>query len=1216
MLGVPIVSRKAVPTESSPNPHQPASGSGAAIAGHRVRRRWLALLIAAVAVVAIAAFELPQYLSPSSSSSKTTIWQKITAGIADSIVPKDTALEAFAYLYKVQIPGVVVPSGVDGKDAPTSGTGVMRWVQADWSQLSSAQQAVIDRYLPPESTKGTVQMTPAPSAAAFAPAPAALTDALSAAFAPASAPRPAAGLAPTRGVTAFDAVVGPRQPGVSSSAPIGWPFITNVAPDASPDLALAMADDISGIIVHLAPKLGLPVINTPDVTLTLSDTDGGNVLLNGGAIEYEGHYQPCSIIAWKNTWSNAAWTAGDKVGPVLHALLTHEVVHCFQGEAIGDITKFNAMPSWIMEGTAEYLAADDTRVVDPVLAEAWPNYLVSEIPLTNRNYDALGYYSLLAFKGRDMWGTVAKAWIAAANSTQSSDAFIGVLHGDDPDIQDNWAESYANSTVWGDPWVLHGFGAPTDKTSTLHDVQALPSPGWTGSLRSRSNTLLYVKETSGEVVTVSTGGLASVHDSSGDSAIAFQAQSFCTVKSCVCPNGTALAGQDMASAHIDIPFLAAINAPEGGATYRFIGSSLADLCKGQPTPQPQATSAPKGPCGPACSQSNGDPHMTTVNLYHYDFQAAGEFTLLRTPDGSVEIQARQEPYVSSTGATGQVSINTAVAAKVGSRRVGVYVTPSGLEAHVDGKVADLSSGPMDLGNGGRISAVSKGFEIDLPDGTTLWALSVGVWGINAQIHPSPALLTNGQGLLGFVIPGGLGVPALPDGTRLPATSNLSDKLGTIYGKYADAWRITDSASLFDYDPGKSTASYTIKPYPTDTSHASLTDLSADQQTAGEDACSGVSDPSLHDECVFDVGITGQTGFAGNYQATQALYEGSAPAATPTPSAPVATPTAPAATGKFSTIQAQAMGGYAQGPDDTVYMSIQTGDNAFSLISFDPAAGKIVSQVSVPLLTAVHFAAGSVWLPGLETDSNGHNCSITRFDASTLTKQATVAVPCDFSGSVGTVASDGDSIWFTDVSKYDLGTNKGAVMTRIDPATNAPGTAATDTVALPFIGGYVLDSQGAFFYYDSDHGYLVLSSGASSFTSLGKFQEVAPPRAAGAGLWVQANTDQAAEYYTSPGTPAASVPVGGNLVAGDASAAYTEVLGNNASTGATETQLWRYPIDGSTPTQITTAPNPGGGELDYFGDPMPTADGHGILKLWPTRDSAGNPVILLQWTPLS
>jgi len=47
-------------------------------------------------------------------ASTQTIWQAITAGIKNDTVPKDVALEAFSYQYKVSIPGVTVPGGVCG----------------------------------------------------------------------------------------------------------------------------------------------------------------------------------------------------------------------------------------------------------------------------------------------------------------------------------------------------------------------------------------------------------------------------------------------------------------------------------------------------------------------------------------------------------------------------------------------------------------------------------------------------------------------------------------------------------------------------------------------------------------------------------------------------------------------------------------------------------------------------------------------------------------------------------------------------------------------------------------------------------------------------------------------------------------------------------------------------------------------------------------------
>jgi len=338
------------------------------------------------------------------------------------------------------------------------------------------------------------------------------------------------------------------------------------------------------------------------------------------------------------------------------------------------------------------------------------------------------------------------------------------------------------------------------------------------------------------------------------------------------------------------------------------------------------------------------------------------------------------------------------------------MTATGRDARLDGATLDLAAGPTDLGGGARIATVDAGFEIDFPDGTQLWALSVGAKGINVQVKPSASLTASGAGLLGPVAPGGLSRPALPDGTQLPAASDVHAYHAAVYGPFADAWRVTDATTLFDYDAGRSTAAYTIKGYPAEAKSLTLADLSADQLAAGNAACSAITDPALHDQCVFDVAISGDTGFAGSYQATQSFLD---------------TTTPPAVGGGAMTVTSGiAVGGYAQGPDNIVYLSVQTANNAYSLISFDPVAGKIVHQVDIPNITTVHYAAGSVWLPGLKADAVGSICSVTRFDASTLAEQATIPIPCPFAMFPG-VASDGQAIWFVDVSKYDSTTDTGA-----------------------------------------------------------------------------------------------------------------------------------------------------------------------------------------------
>jgi hypothetical protein len=1112
-------------------------------------------LLLIVVVVGAAAFVGQRLLTGGASpAASQTVWQNITSGIRDDGVPKDVALEAFAYLYHVSIPGVTVPQGVAGSDAPTSGSGAVRWVKAHWNELTPDQQAVIDRF----TTAGPNDIViPIDLSQGAMTAP--------------------------RFTLAAVRRVGPEK--AAADAP-------------APGLEDAMKAELITDIKHIGERLNMPAINEgallwTNVTLTLSDQSGGGTLFLTQALQSSAHYSPCNVTAYKEAWENQTG-----ISSMLHVTMTHEVVHCYQNVIWGDVDTALAIPAWITEGTALYLAADDTQVAEPMLQSTWTNgYFTPETALTNRSYDAFGYYSQLAHLGRYMWSLMVPGWKAAAASSQRSNAFIAVIRGDDQDVRDGWASSYLNKQAWGDPWVAYGFGLPDSLQVFRHPAQATAA-GYAGTLQGRSNTVLGVNASDGEVVTISTSGLASVHDESGHNLWSVQTKKLCVSGECVCPSGSLRAGEKIAEEQLTLPFVVAFNAPYGGSTYSVVGRKLDDECGRKATPRPSGNG---GPCTGKCGGSNGDPHLLTINNYRYDFQGAGEFTLLRSKDGSLEIQARQEPYL--TTGTPRVATNTALAAKVGGHRVGVYATAGALTAKLDGAALDLTK-TTDLGGGARIAPYTNGLEIDFPDGTRLWALSVGQWGVNAQISPSDALRASGVGLLGKVVPGGLGVPALPDGTLLPIAADKHQRHDVLYGRYADAWRVTDASSLFDYDSGKSTATYTQKGFPADTADVTYGDLTADQRAAGGTACAAITDQQLQDACVFDVGVSGQSGFADGYAAAQSLYDAgiASPSESPQPQSSVTPPPGTVA-GAVALTQAGSVMGAVVGPDGKVYFSIGLVGGKSSLLEVDPSTGTIVHQVDVPAATTLHVAAGSVWAPGLITDANANNCSVTRFDAQTLALQVTIPIPCAAFGP--TIASDGDAIWYEDISKWDAGTDKGAALIRLDPTTNLPGT----SVALPFINGYYHDSQGALFVWKTDLGLYRLTTGGTTMEPFG--QQKNRVFAVGAGFWVQGDTDKSALHFTTPGSPDATVQIGDSLVGGDASAAYADVSGPDGTS-----QLWRYPMDGSAPTQIGTAPTMDGSSLSYFADPQPLPAPDGVVKYWLlTPSGATGATLYLQWLPL-
>lgn len=311
------------------------------------------------------------------------------------------------------------------------------------------------------------------------------------------------------------------------------------------------------------------------------------------------------------------------------------------------------------------------------------------------------------------------------------------------------------------------------------------------------------------------------------------------------------------------PIAVALTGAVGGASLTMRGESFKDRCEPEASgprtsgPPPGGGGAGGAPrCGNRCPSSNGDPHLRTVDGAAYDFQGTGEFILLRSPDGRVEVQVRQEP---ATGVeAGWVSNNTAVAVRIDSRRIALYATPTGMDLRLDG-VAQVGTDQIEVG-GGRVQRHAGGTEIDMPDGTVVWALSIAPYGINVLVDPSPALVADGVGLLGRSAPG-LGIPRLPDGTALPAPLDRHDAYASLYQRFADAWRLTATSSLFDYEAGKTTASYTIPDYPAAPKVATFHELDPNKAAEALQTCAAVGDVELREQCAFDVVVTQDPGYA-------------------------------------------------------------------------------------------------------------------------------------------------------------------------------------------------------------------------------------------------------------------------------------------------------------------------------------------------------------------
>ncbi|NJL99966.1 MAG: hypothetical protein HC924_14725, partial [Synechococcaceae cyanobacterium SM2_3_2] len=260
---------------------------------------------------------------------------------------------------------------------------------------------------------------------------------------------------------------------------------------------------------------------------------------------------------------------------------------------------------------------------------------------------------------------------------------------------------------------------------------------------------------------------------------------------------------------------------------------------------------PPPPCRGNCGSTIGDPHYTTLDGLYYDFQGAGEYTLIRSTDGQFVVQTRMQPWRASSSAT----VNTGVATQVGSQRINVLL-PNVLA--IDGAVVEGTSLDLTL-DGGRLTRSGNAISIFWDTGDFI---SVSIPGdhINVRAQPDPLRAGQVSGLLGNFNGDPMDDISTADGVVL----NQPIKIDELYGVYSESWRITQAESLFDYGPGEFTDTFTDPNFPTNprTPEQLFTENpQAAVQAHATCQAQGITDPILLEACKLDVLVTGDPGFA-------------------------------------------------------------------------------------------------------------------------------------------------------------------------------------------------------------------------------------------------------------------------------------------------------------------------------------------------------------------
>ncbi|MBM0205931.1 VWD domain-containing protein [Micromonospora sp. STR1s_5] len=256
--------------------------------------------------------------------------------------------------------------------------------------------------------------------------------------------------------------------------------------------------------------------------------------------------------------------------------------------------------------------------------------------------------------------------------------------------------------------------------------------------------------------------------------------------------------------------------------------------------------------GYRCANSNGDPHLLTYDGLRYDFQAAGEFVLTRSTTDDFEVQVRQTMFPASS----VVAVNSAVAVQVAGDRVGVYVTPDGPAVRVNGSAPVSAPDGVKLPRGGTVTGWGDGtVTVEWPDGARLTAQPIGVWGLSVSVSAPTARAGTLEGLLGDHDGDPGDDLTVRNGKRVTQPPTFE----ALYPGFADSWRVEAQLSLFDYEPGQNTGTFTDRRFP----DRLLTVGDLPDRATAELVCrrAGVTDPRILADCVLDVGLTGQVAFA-------------------------------------------------------------------------------------------------------------------------------------------------------------------------------------------------------------------------------------------------------------------------------------------------------------------------------------------------------------------
>jgi len=665
-----------------------------------------------------------------------------------------------------------------------------------------------------------------------------------------------------------------------------------------------LAGHLGPLSLHLVAGYASDPSEVKNLTTTTLGKENGHFTLNGPICQIAAnhswwdartHYEMEEVLVHEDFHCYEHQIAPDAWSVVHHSLKEEVIRGIHKGELGDEGQKEEA--DWIIEGLARWV---DLTLYPASGEEGLKNlteyYETPKKPLFTRSYDAVGFWAHLQDISGDLWQRIPDILRAGVNfaNQKAADAALG---SDEETVLSSWGSSafdlpagevpkwLMSSPLGGRYWPEHGPPPAHQTVDGTYGVALAPYTTAQLEIEPRADKpLIRIHFDPDAYGSFGVGQNYSGHELEGKT---FCAPDECKSPATECPSGDTSKVPPLTPLP-DQPYLG-VAAGKDSSTVQITYTSPRGSGECEPPAPPPGSSSGSG----ATASSFGDPHLTAFGGFGLEFQAAGEFTLLKsTNHHDLEVQARQQPEFDD-----YFTVDTAVAMRVGGaivevdRPVGSFGPPTVLVNHHLTHAAHLklrgggSFERIDLEGasaGGLDSHGRKlpGVRVRWPDGTYVEVPENAV-GISLLMKVAPARQGHLGGLLGDA--GVRGIDEFHGREGRPFSPTLLEgNEAALDRKYGTSWRIKQRESLFTYASHKNTGSYTILDFPKKLFSDGTVPLAKALHAEALCRKAGSTNLRLLADCEYDILATGNDGYAEADGIVQTVSEAGPPAASNTP----------------------------------------------------------------------------------------------------------------------------------------------------------------------------------------------------------------------------------------------------------------------------------------------------------------------------------------------